>query len=182
MAFPSCNAPQTELPRVASQVNEQQILRPGPASGTTGTRAATCGWAWLRRYETISSAVKPHASAAPMLSRVTVPTKRLGRMHSHRTNRRSTVWCVGEEVYAYTCTSMRYSVAVDTDKKQQNATFSEAMHNTVCCCAPDASGRLRRWQDAHQHSQPDVLHGMGHPDAAAAMTPDVHSPCSWFPQ
>ena len=51
----------------------------------------------------ICSAEMPDESASVTLSRVSVPTKRLGRITSQRTNRRRMEHCNADDVYAYTC-------------------------------------------------------------------------------
>jgi hypothetical protein len=76
-------------------------------SGTVGTRFATWGDACWRRKLIIWSAVRPQDRAPVTLSRVSVPTKRLGSMHSQRINRRRIAYCRGELVYAYTCTAFQ---------------------------------------------------------------------------
>jgi hypothetical protein len=71
-------------------------------SGTTGERAATCGCACWRKYSTIWSADRLHDRAPETLSRVKTPTKRFGKMHSHRVNSRRMAVCSRDDVYAYT--------------------------------------------------------------------------------
>ena len=71
----------------------------GPlTSGTTGDLLATCGCAGCRRWPTTWSADSPHASAPTVLSRVSTPTKRFGRMHSQRVNSRRMAVCSWEAV------------------------------------------------------------------------------------